>query len=176
MVVLHRIDSVSDKWYEEFYTIYSQSFPVYEQRDEKQQECAFNNTNYHLDCFIDDHKFLAFIAYWDFDNYIYIEHFAVNPEYRGENIGSNTLRNFIEDKKKMILLEIDPPVNEIAQKRLKFYEKLGFVSNPYSHHHPAYKKDYPPHELIVLSMDKALEQSSYDRFYQELSHIVMKQN
>lgn len=173
MKTFHRILSTEDKWYDKFYAVYSVSFPVFEQRNREQQRYAFTFENYYLDCLTEGDRFLAFIAYWDFNEYIYIEHFAVNPDYRGENIGSRTLRQLIARKKKMILLEIDPLHTDIARKRYCFYERLGFVANEYIHHHPPYKKEFPAHELIILSLGQTIAPSLYDTFYMDLSEIVM---
>jgi len=174
MIPFYQIKSGQDKWYDKFYAVYSVSFPIFEQRNKEQQKYAFTFDNYHLDCLIDRDRFLAFIAYWDFKEYIYIEHFAVNPDYRGENIGSQTLQSLIDSKQKMILLEIDPLTTDIAHKRFRFYERLGFVANPYTHHHPPYNKEFPAHELIVLSHGKAIDETLYNTFYKDLSGIVMK--
>lgn len=149
------------------------SFPVFEQRDRKQQEQAFASDRYHLDCLIEGDRLLAFIAYWDFEQYIYIEHFAVNPDCRGENIGSRVLQELIDTKQKTILLEIDPLTTDIARKRFRFYERLGFMANTYVHHHPPYKKEFPAHELIVLSFGQTIDEKLYQTFYQELSEVVM---
>jgi len=167
------IRNIADKWYNAFCAIYSVSFPIFEQRNKKQQEKAFTFDSYYLDCLIDGDRFLAFIAYWDFDKYIYIEHFAVNPDYRGENIGSRTLQNLIDSKQKMILLEIDPLTTDIARKRFRFYERLGFVANSHVHYHPPYNKEFPAHELIVLSLSQPIDERLYQTFYKDLSEIVM---
>lgn len=173
MEPFHRIVSTQDKWYDDFYAIYSVSFPIFEQRNLEQQEYAFRYDNYFLDCLTDEDRFLAFIAYWDFEDYIYIEHFAVNPDYRGENIGSRCLQQLIDTKQKMILLEIDPLSTDIARKRFRFYERLRFVANAYAHHHPAYNRKFQPHELIVLSLQRKIDINLYNTFYTDLSEIVM---
>ena len=116
----------------------------------------------------------SFIAYWEFDSYIYIEHLAVNPELRGNNIGSDTLNKLASLVDKVIILEIDPVKDDVSKKRLAFYEKLGYRVNPYQHFHPAYNKLYPPHELTVLSLNRNLETEEYHKFFKNLSEIVMK--
>lgn len=169
----YRISDTGDKWYDDFYAVYSVSFPPFEQRDGKQQEYAFSLDNYHLDCLIEGGRFLAFIAYWDFDEYIYIEHLAVNPACRNENTGSRALRKMIDEKQKTILLEIDPFTTDIARRRFHFYERLGFVINGYAHRHPPYDKKFPPHELILLSSGLPVDEALYQTFRKDLSEIVM---
>jgi len=170
----YRIKDSKDQWYESFREIYIVSFPVHEQRSEAQHEEALEDKRYHLIIKTDEDKLISFIAYWDFKNYVYIEHLAVNPELRGQNKGSELLEDFAELISKTIILEIDPPLDETSKKRLKFYEKLGYEANPYIHFHPAYKDAFIPHELIVLSLNRKLEKNEYYDFYDDLCNIVMK--
>ncbi|GEM_PF-78613 len=169
----YRIKSVKDKYYSAFYDIYSQSFPIHEQRNVEQQVMAFDSEDYHLVCLLEQDEILSFIAYWDFNSYVYIEHLAVNHKMRGKNIGSETLSLFAHVIQKTIILEIDPLIDEIALKRYRFYEKLGYISNPYLHHHPAYNREYTPHKLVVLSYPNKLDQTQYNKFNNDLRDIVM---
>lgn len=170
----HNIKNIEDKWYKTYRDIYTVSFPIFEQRNEMQQKKAFESEAYHLLIATENEKFLSFISYWEFENYIYIEHLAVNPEYRGQNIGSETLHLFAKKIQKTVILEIDPPVDEISQKRLRFYEALGYKLNSFVHYHPAYNPaEYKPHELRVLSLDRQLEIGEFNLFKQQLETIVM---
>ena len=170
----YEIKTTTDKWYDDFLKIYSTSFPIHEQRDNEQQKEAFKNEHYHLICLIESEKLHSFICYWEFENYVYIEHFAVNNKLRGQNIGSGTLSLFKQEINKTIILEIDPVKDKVSAKRLRFYEKSGFKVNAYRHHHPPYNSNYPPHELAVLSTDIVLTQNQYDIFKHDLKYIVMK--
>ncbi|MDR2913403.1 MAG: hypothetical protein LBV74_00975, partial [Tannerella sp.] len=122
----YRIENIHDRWYKDFLSIYSVSFPVYEQRSHEQQLYAFGNTRYRLFCRINENRLDSFLSFWNFEEYVYMEHFAVNDKARGQNIGTNTLRQFGEEINKMIILEIDPVIDEITEKRLFFYQKLDF--------------------------------------------------
>lgn len=169
----HYIKNTGDSWYISFSSIYSVSFPVYEQRNTCQQNEAFRNPHYHLATLIENEEVASFISYWEFDDYIYIEHLAVNQKLRGKNIGSITLNDFAKTTKKTIILEIDPLIDDISEKRLHFYEKLGYKVNPYKHHHPSYDEQFPPHELLVLSLNKQLSKEQYEQFSEDLAKIVM---
>lgn len=169
----HRISDINDRWYKLFRDIYTISFPVYEQRDEKQQSAAFKDERYHLLVNTEGEMLRFFVAYWDFGSYVYIEHLAVNPQLRGQNIGSFMLRSFAEKVDKTVLLEIDPIVDSVSEKRFRFYEKLGYKLNPYRHTHPVYKEGYQPHELLVLSLGRLLSEEEYKLFNDDLVGVVM---
>lgn len=169
----YRITDVQDKWYKPFAEIYKVSFPVHEQRNELQQATAFSDSRYHLIITTEDEKLLSFIAYWDFDEYVYIEHLAVNPQFRGRNIGSQALNDFAGLVANTVILEIDPLTDDVSKKRLGFYEKLGYKLNTYRHFHPPYNPQFPPHELLVLSLHRELSREDYNRFERDLREVVM---
>ncbi|MBD8390308.1 GNAT family N-acetyltransferase [Dysgonomonas sp. BGC7] len=168
-----RIKGEEDKYYKQFLSVYKSSFPVFEQRSQEQQSAAFKNNSYCLVALVKGDKLASFISYWEFDDYIYIEHLAVNSELRGQNIGSFTLSKFAQNNRKILLLEIDPLVDEVSKRRLCFYKKLGYKVNPYHHHHPAYRQGYDSHELLVLSLSEVLSENMYNRFYSDLVQVVM---
>lgn len=89
-------------------------------------------------------------------------------------VGTSVLAQLMEEVKKTVVLEIDPLVSEVAKKRLTFYQKLGFKLCPYKHLHPAYRKAYAPHELLVLSSGSVLPPALYERFKNDLSAVVME--
>lgn len=174
-MLTHRIKNVSDRFYKQFYDIYAVSFPKHEQRSLQQQKDAFSHEQYHLLCFLTEKDVAAFIAYWDFDDHIYIEHLAVNNAMRSKQIGTSVLRDFIQKKHPQpVILEIDPLMDEVAERRWQFYRKLDFVLNDYVHYHPSYTSIYEPHELLVLSTPEVLSQTLYDTFYDKLCFTVMK--
>ena len=72
-----------------------------------------------------------------------------------------------------VILEIDPPVDEISIRRQHFYERCGFAKNPFPHVHPPYRKGFRGHPLVVMSAPGALTQETYDRFAGYLQNTVM---
>ena len=66
-------------------------------------------------------------------------------------MGSAALSAFCR-KVGRVILEIDPPVDDISIRRLHFYERLGFVANPYQYIHPSFRKPFTPHRLVLMSI------------------------
>lgn len=159
--------------YNPFKKLYSVSFPVFEQRTEMQQEKAFTYDNYHLIGYEENDTFVGFISYWVFDEYVYIEHFAISQELRGGGYGSAVLNDFIASTCKVVLLEIDPVTDEISEARLRFYKRCGFHENPYPHVHPPYRDGYKAHSLVVLTTKREITEDEYRIFNRELTDVVM---
>lgn len=168
------INSCTHPLYKSFHDLYNTSFPVFEQRSAEQQKEAFQEEQYKLLAFTEGETFLGFISYWEFDTYRYVEHFAVNAELRGKGYGSTMLREFLQSTGKVILLEIDPITDSVSEARLRFYKRCGFYENAYPHKHPAYRSDYAPHDLIVLTSKREISKEEYQDFYMDLSNVVMK--
>lgn len=167
------IDRFEHPLYPAFEKLYAHSFPIFEQRTPEQQAQAFASANYHLTGYVENQSFMGFIAYWEFPDYLYIEHFAINGHERGKGYGSQILNSFVTDKPKTVLLEIDPPIDEISTARLRFYQKCGFYQNPYSHIHPPYRKEYKGHSLRVLTTGTPLSAERYEQFKNDLTQQVM---
>ncbi len=168
------IDNTEHPLFAPFEKLYAVSFPLFEQRTRMQQEAAFGSTNYRLAGFADEDSFSGFISYWEFDTYVYIEHFAIDTDKRGRGLGSEILRSFIRSAGKTVLLEIDPLTDEISRARLRFYEKCGLTRNPYPHTHPPYREGHRPHPLIVLTTGGPIPEEMYRTFEHDLHAVVMK--
>lgn len=170
------IDNSKHSFYHLFEKLYSISFPIFEQRTDEQQEKAFTFSNYHLIGYEENETFIGFISYWEFEYYLYIEHFAINQELRGKGYGSEILQLFIRSTDKIILLEIDPVVDKVSEARLQFYKKCGFYENSYPHVHPPYRDKYRAHPLVVLTTKRKITAREYQIFNKELTDIVMNNN
>lgn len=173
MMQEHYIQSTSHPLYGAFKDLYATSFPIFEQRSADQQMHAFGNEQYKLLAFSEEHTFLGFISYWEFDTYCYVEHFAVNTDLRGKGYGSTLLQTFIRSVNKIVLLEIDPITDPISAARLRFYKRCGFHENPYPHKHPAYRSEFEPHSLIVLTTQRPINEAEYQIFVADLTQTVM---
>ena len=114
-------------------------------------------------------EFIGILFHWGADGYRYVEHLAVSPALRGQNMGSAALSAFCR-KVGRVILEIDPPVDDISIRRLHFYERLGFVANPYRYIHPSFRKPFTPHRLVLMSYPGAItyeEARSFADFVRE---------
>lgn len=82
--------------------------------------------------------------------------------------------NYSKKKKKTIILEIDPPIDEISIRRKLFYTRVGYKENTFNHIYPSYSKFNKGHSLSVMSYPDFLNQIEYDNFNLYLKNRVMK--
>ena len=92
---------------------------------------------------------------------------------RNRNYGQKALE-LLSRNEKAVILEIDPPVDAVSIHRKGFYERNGFVENPYAHIHPPYHQGNVGHTLVVMSFPASITQTAYDDFKHYLDNHVMK--
>lgn len=171
MIEFVRMTASDHPLFEQTMRLYAQSFLIHEQRMEKSQRQILSDPLFHADALVQDGQFCGLLFWWELDGMRYIEHFAVDVALRGQGIGNKSLSRFLPGEP--VVLEIDPPVDELSCKRERFYHALGMQSNPFAHRHPPYRPQTPAHELVVLSSPRPLTEPEYCRFADLLESRVM---
>ena len=166
-----RITTPEHPLYAEAIGLYKTSFPPHEQRESASQEEILSHPAYHFTAVCDGGAFVGEALYWDIGGARYMEHLCVMPAMRNRRCGQKILEAL---RDKPLILEIDPPVDDISRRRRGFYERCGFVENPYSHVHPPYHRGNKGHELVVMSRPGELSAAEYDCFRTYLNGHVMK--
>ena len=163
---IRQLTSSQDQWFEEFWQIYAENFPLYERRDYKQQVAIPSKPGYELDICILENALSGFISYWKSDEFIFIEHLAIAPDFRTKGFGSALLKPFCESQTVPVILEIEPPLDQITIRRLRFYESLGFVTNSHIHFQPPFHVGDDSLSLNILSYPDSINSDFYNRFLQ----------
>ena len=166
-----RITTPAHPLYAEAIDLYKMSFPPHEQRESASQEEILSHPAYHFTAVCDGGVFVGDALYWDIGEARYMEHLCVAPAARNRRYGQKILEAL---RDRPLILEIDPPVDDISRRRRGFYERCGFVENPYAHVHPPYHHGNTGHELVIMSSPEKLKPNEYDRFYRYLQSTVMK--
>ena len=169
-----RITDAQHPMYDTAIELYQKSFPLHEQRETPSQERILQHPDYHFTLVYDEEVFVGLVLYWETAEFLYVEHFCILPELRNRHYGQRILAE-LGKQGKTIILEIDPPVDEISVRRKGFYERCGFAENPYPHVHPPYHKGNHGHELVVMSCPGEITQKEYDAFDRYLKHEVMRE-
>lgn len=63
---------------------------------------------------------------WETETFIYVEHFFILPHLRGHACGSRALA-LLGGRGKTVILEIDPPADDVSLRRRGFYERAAFT-------------------------------------------------
>ncbi len=155
------------------YDIYKNSFPIFEQRNLKDQIEVLSDKEYFFEIVKDDEKtVLGLLLTWRTNKFIYVEHLAILESARGKNIGTDLLKYLKEMAKTPIILEIDPPIDEISIRRKGFYEKLGFVMGEFNHIHPPFTDESSPYLLKIMS-NPSIDEDIYNEYFKYLIDKIM---
>ena len=140
MIILQPISTSDLQHYKFMEELLVDSFPPEEYRQlEQLREFTDRTGNFHNNIIFDDDLPIGFITYWDFGNFYYVEHFATNPALRNGGYGKRTLEYLCDYLKLPIVLEVERPVEEMAKRRIGFYQRQGFVLWKKDYHQPPYK-------------------------------------
>jgi len=164
------------KKFAEFWDLYNQAFPADERRDITVQKQVMQNSCYDIECFYEKDKLKGFCATWTFPEFIFVDHIAVSPEFRGQGIGSEIINKVINDHKKPVILEVERPETETAQRRITFYERLGFKLNEFDYYQPSLGQGKSSIPLHLMSHPNFIKSKHYEQIkvsiYQTVYQVV----
>ena len=152
MIRLQRISTADGFLYEYMEQLITAAFPPEEYRPLEELRLYTDNKPHFYNNIIFHHDTpVGFITYWDFDKFYYVEHFATNPALRNGGYGKRTLEHLCEVLKRPIVLEVERPVEEMAKRRINFYQRHGFTLWEKDYYQPPYKEgdDFLPMYLMV---------------------------
>ncbi len=124
--------------------IYIESFPLSERRPvEKMLNLYKNESRFAISLTIeDDDEIVGFLTYWDLDDFIFAEHFAISPEFRNGGCGRKVMDLFIQNTTKPIILEVELPTTILSERRIGFYQRIGFkLWENVQYQQPSYHND-----------------------------------
>ncbi len=168
---LQRLDKSNKHFYNDAISLYTNSFPLCERRDIPSHEIALTYSDYHFDFIIKDNSFIGFMLYWQTDEFIFLEHFAILPSLRNKGYGKNAL-NLLKEKNKTIILEIEPPIDDLTVRRLNFYKRNGFNLTNLNHIQLKYHKNDNDLVLKIMSYPQPIGEKQYIIFNAYLKEKV----
>lgn len=144
--------------------LYHESFPLEERRlwDDIEALHKRDDSNFHITLIYSHGKCVGFISWWALDcGIIYIEHFATQSKVRGHGVGRQAITTFVTTKKDPIIFEVEPfNTNDIANRRIAFYQRCGFIAQPQFHYiQPPYAPGLPEVPLMLMTSTAAVDLS-----------------
>ena len=175
-VMLEILDKME---FEQVYNILEKSFPEDERRPFSEQLSMLDIEKYRIWVYKDKGQTAGFIAVWDLQNILFVEHLAVSQNFRNGGLGSRILREFAEMTDKQICLEVEPPETDIAKRRIEFYRRNGFYFNDYEYFQPPISKGKKALKLFIMTSGRAVSReefteirdSIYRNVYETEEHI-----
>ncbi|MGN0864648.1 MAG: GNAT family N-acetyltransferase [Akkermansia sp.] len=153
--------------------VYRRSFPYSEQREPAAQERMMRDEAYRFGLLRAPGRDVGALLWWEHADFLYLEHFFVYPEERNRGWGAAALR-CLQALGRPIVLEIEPPQDDISRRRRAFYERCGFCTTEHAHLQPPYHAGQAELPLVVMSYPRAVDAAEYAAFNRFLRGYVMR--
>ncbi|WP_418452609.1 GNAT family N-acetyltransferase [Candidatus Ventrimonas sp.] len=163
------LQRINETDFPEIYRIMQASFSDDEYRPYDEQLALFEEPEYRI-----YYMPAGFLAVWEFESFIYIEHFAVDPALRNSGTGSAMLQELVKQYQKPICLEVELPEDELTRRRIGFYERNGFVFNEYPYIQPPISKGKSPVPLRIMTYGEAITRETFEAIKNVLYRSVYK--
>lgn len=150
-ITIKPISTEGELWHAE--KLYLESFPLAERRETRDWiEYTWNKPEFHNNVIMHGENIVGFISYWEFPDFVYVEHFAMNKAIRGHGIGGKALDQLLlhYNMSKPIILEVEKPTDELSKRRIEFYSRHGFSLRPEQYSQPPYRQHDDPVEMKIM--------------------------
>lgn len=153
--------------------LYEESFPQDERRPTRQW-LHFNNSLKPFDIYevLAEQEFLGIISVWLFDDFAYVEHFAIKAQNRGKGWGSSVIKSLRNRITCPIVIEVEPPADNVSRKRISFYERNGFHISNKKYLQPPYASGLKFIELKIMSTDAQFLSEKFSYIVDTLYRLV----
>lgn len=162
--------SVSE--FDSVYTLLRSAFPADERRSYEGQLALLGDPRYTAYVTPELH---AVLTLWQFDDFAFIEHFAVDERLRNQGFGTSLLQRMLSALTCPVCLEAELPDTPIARRRLNFYRRNGFFVNEYPYIQPPYSADTHAVPMLLLSTGGHVRAARFDQIrdtlYRHVYHV-----
>ncbi len=177
MITFQKITNSSDPFFTNLYELYQLAFPETERRNRNELEQILDhNKQFEADALMKNGNFCGFFTFWNFNTFHYVEHFAISPDLRGQNAGSETMQTFMLSHKTPIVLEVEVPDTPEAVRRIKFYERLGLHVINQEYAQPYYDRSGNLLPMLIMSNDPHFANEHFNQIKNTLYKEVYDYN
>lgn len=168
------IRSMTESEFDRVFAQMEESFPSDERRPYEEQKVLLSRPEYRIEVWEEDGCICGFAAVWEFSEFTFLEHLAVDAACRNRGIGGKLLSGLLSKSKKTLCLEVELPETELAARRIGFYERNGFCLNEYPYSQPPISKGKQAVPLMIMTSGRTvtadefaqIKQILYTRVYQ----------
>lgn len=151
---------------------YIASFPLGERRDFSLVRELIGSDTFKAYALLREEEYVGFITAWQWNEFAYIEHFAVDEPARNGGIGREALTRFLDHLDMPVVLEVEMPTDEMSTRRIGFYRRIGFVTDDHEYRQPPYRAGEPWLEMRLMSYGEIDLKQEYetikDRIHQQV--------
>ncbi|MBQ9931635.1 MAG: GNAT family N-acetyltransferase [Firmicutes bacterium] len=166
----------SKKDFDKVFGIMERSFPESEHKTYEGQLAQMDEPGYRLYGLESEAgEITAFAAVREFARFVVLEHLAVDAKFRNGGQGGEIVTHLLAMYQTPICVEVELPEDEMAVKRIRFYERLGFYLNPYDYLLPHLTGGGEPTPMKIMTSGGYLTEEEFDevrtRIYTDIYHL-----
>ena len=163
MIEFQKIENSSDLLFSQMYELYQNAFPAVERRNLDSLAYVLDyEKNLEIDALMKDGDFVGFFNFWTFEQFVYVEHFAVDSKMRGQNIGSEVIQTFLSKINLPVILEVEMPKDAQSVRRIGFYERLGFKVLSHNYAQPYYDGSGKLLPMLLMSNNYHFAENNFN--------------
>jgi len=168
-----RFENVTEKTFPTVYEKMEAAFPIEERRTCIHQLECLKEKHFNFCEIMDGDTAVGFVSLWIFDDFVFVEHLAIDEDKRSGGYGSKTVEKIKDAYKLPVILEAEAPETEQQIKRIRFYKRLGFFVNDFYYEQPSYHggEGVP---LKILSYPESISQNEFENFVRVTREWVYK--
>jgi ribosomal protein S18 acetylase RimI-like enzyme len=169
-IKLFKVTNVRGKHYKFAEKLLLDSFPPTEYIVDEERELVKERKANHRLCIILNKRKqnVGCIAFWKLKDFIFVDHLAISREYQSHGYGSKLL-NILKARFNLpIVLEVEPPINELNNRRIAFYQRNGFVLWHSDYEQPPYSKALGFYKLCLMCYGDLKEEYDFKRIKEGL--------
>lgn len=167
-----RIISQYDIHWPALIQLYVASFPEVERRDIDALERLLSDPRFHAYKIVIDSNMVALMLYWQLEKAVFLEHLAVEKPMQKRSLGKRMMQWLLNKNASFFLLEVEHPLDDTSQRRIHFYERLGFSANHYKYFQPPYRHTNDPLPLLLMSLPAIESDKTFELLTKELHATV----
>jgi len=164
----------SETGFEVIKNLYLTAFPPSERREFDELKKQIYHVECNVNLILTGEKVAGFVILWNFADFVFLEHFAIEPGIRGLGIGERTLALIKDIFNKPVILETELPDDEISSRRIKFYQRNGFRLLHLPYLQPSYDGIKPEVEMKLMSIGVDFLSEELDKYISVISKKVYR--
>lgn len=177
MITIKRITTKDSQYYDYMEQLLTASFPADEYRDLKElREYTDTQPIFYCNIILDDAAPIGLVTYWDLGRFYYIEHLATDPNQRNNGYGRKLLEHLATVLKKPIVLEVEYPTEEMAERRINFYKRQGYRLWNRAYVQPPYKAGCNELPMYIMAYGDLNPDTDFEMVKAQLHHVVYHVN
>ncbi len=171
------IQKLKHEHFDQIYDLLEANFIPEEYRSYEAQKELLNNPYYTIYAlYTEDDEVKAFLSVWDFKDFAYFEHFAVNAKHRNGGLGGKFLNQLIEEIDKDVCLEVEIPTSQDAHRRIGFYERNNFFLNEFPYVQPSLRGGSDAVPLYIMTTSSKIVSKTFKNIkktlYKEVYGVI----